>query len=101
MKKEQKRASASHGILFVALFSCAAFYIAQSPVMENLSLSPLIIGIISGMAYGNTLKKNMPEEWLRELLSPRRKLLRLGNHSLRFSSHVTKYHIRGIFRHSY
>ncbi len=67
-----------HGVLFVALFSCAAFYIADSPWMRYLSLSPLIIGILLGMAYGNTLKKDMPEEWLPGITFCSKKLLRLA-----------------------
>ncbi|MDU1891884.1 MAG: YeiH family protein [Dysgonomonas sp.] len=67
-----------HGILFVALFACSAFYISQFKALEYISLSPLIIGIILGMLYGNTLKKNMPEEWLPGINFCSKKLLRLA-----------------------
>jgi uncharacterized integral membrane protein (TIGR00698 family) len=67
-----------HGILFVALFACSAFYISQSDSMKYLSLSPLIVGIIIGMMYGNTLKKHMPEEWLPGIKFSSKKLLRLA-----------------------
>lgn len=73
-----KRVHTIHGVLFVALFSCAAFYISEFPVLKYLSFSPLIVGIILGMIYGNTLKKNMPEEWLPGIAFSSKKLLRLA-----------------------
>lgn len=38
-----------HGVLLIALFSCAAFYIGDFPFFRRLSFSPLIIGIVLGM----------------------------------------------------
>ena len=67
-----------HGILFVALFACASFYISEFEIFRYLSLSPLIIGILLGMLYGNTLKKNMPQEWLPGITFSSKKLLRLA-----------------------
>lgn len=67
-----------HGILFVALFACAAFYISESSAMKYISFSPLIIGIILGMMYGNTLKKQMPEEWQPGIKFSSKKILRLA-----------------------
>lgn len=78
MTNKQKRANVVHGVLLVTLFGCAAFYIAQFPAIQYLSLSPLIIGIILGMFYGNTLKKNMPEAWLPGITFCSKKLLRLA-----------------------
>lgn len=75
---EKKRVHVVHGVLFVALFACAAFYISEFEVIRYLSFSPLIIGIIIGMIYGNTLKKNMPEEWLPGITFSSKKLLRLA-----------------------
>ena len=40
-----------HGILLIALFSCAAFYISDLSFVKSLSFSPLIVGIILGMLY--------------------------------------------------
>lgn len=75
---EKKKVHTIHGILFVALFACAAFYLSGAKVFEYLSLSPLIIGIIIGMIYGNTLKKNMPDEWLPGITFSSKKILRLA-----------------------
>lgn len=53
------------GILFMALFSFAAFYIADFPIFrDTLRLSPLIIGIVLGMIYANTLRHHLPETWV-------------------------------------
>lgn len=78
MFEKGKRISAVHGILFVALFACSAFYISEAAIFKYLSFSPLIIGIILGMMYGNTLKKNMPEEWLPGINFCSKKILRLA-----------------------
>lgn len=67
-----------HGILFVALFACSAFYIADMPLLKYISFSPLIVGIILGMAYANTLRQNMPAEWIPGILFCSKKILRLA-----------------------
>ena len=53
-------ANTLHGILLIALFSFAAFYIAEVPVVRRLSFSPLIVGIVLGMLYANSLR-NCPK----------------------------------------
>ncbi len=57
------KASTLHGLLLITLFSFAAYYIAAFPVFRALSFSPLIIGIILGMVYANTLRNHLPSEW--------------------------------------
>ena len=47
MISEQK-AAVSHGVLLIALFSFSAFYISEFQWVKDLSLSPLIVGIILG-----------------------------------------------------
>lgn len=75
---EKKNINTIQGILFVVLFACAAFYISEFRVLKYLSFSPLIIGIVLGMIYGNTLKKNMPKEWLPGITFSSKKILRLA-----------------------
>lgn len=75
---KKKSAHEIHGILFVALFACSAFYISEASIFQYLSFSPLIIGIILGIMYGNTLKKNMPETWLPGINFCSKKILRLA-----------------------
>ena len=52
-----------HGMLLMVLMSLSAFYIAQFDFIKALSLSPLIVGIILGMVYANTLRAYMPPQW--------------------------------------
>ena len=78
MKLSKKKGSMLHGVLLVALFSCAAFYIGDMPFIQKLSLSPLIIGIILGMLYANSLRNQLPETWGPGILFCSKRLLRLG-----------------------
>ena len=61
MLEKGNRANTLHGILLIALFSFAAFYIAEIPVVRRLSFSPLIVGIVLGMLYANSLRNRLPE----------------------------------------
>lgn len=76
--ERENRSNTIHGILFVMLFSCAAFYISDTSVMKYLSFSPLIIGVVLGMLYGNTLRSGMPAEWGAGIVFCSKKILRLG-----------------------
>lgn len=67
-----------HGILLIALFSCAAFYISELSFVQRLSFSPLIVGIILGMLYANSLRNRLPETWVPGILFCSKKILRLG-----------------------
>lgn len=78
MKLSEKKGSMLHGILLIALFSCAAFYIGDMPFIQKLSLSPLIIGIILGMLYANSLRNQLPATWIPGILFCSKRLLRLG-----------------------
>lgn len=78
MKLSEKRSNMLHGVLLIALFSCAAFYIGDFPFFKQLSFSPLIIGIILGMLYANSLRNRLPETWVPGILFSSKQLLRLG-----------------------
>ena len=67
-----------HGILLVALFAIAAHTIAQTGIMTHLGLSPLIVGILLGAIYGNTLHQHIPQEWHAGIHFSARKILRLA-----------------------
>lgn len=74
----EKRASALHGVLLIVLFSCSAFYIADIPFVKRLSFSPLIVGIILGMLYANSLRNQLPETWVPGIKLCTKQILRWG-----------------------
>ncbi len=78
MKLSEKRGNMLHGILLIALFSCAAFYISDLSFVKSLSFSPLIVGIILGMLYANSLRNRLPETWVPGILFCSKQILRLG-----------------------
>ena len=67
-----------NGIFFVALFSLAAYQIAATPLLKSLTISPLIVGIILGAIYANTLGQNLPQEWVPGVNFCTKKVLRLA-----------------------
>lgn len=73
-----RNADRSHGILLMALFACAAFFIGQAQFLRDLSISPLIIGIIIGMIYANTLRMHLPPTWTPGIQYCSKRILRLG-----------------------
>ena len=78
MFSKKNRANTIHGILLIALFSFAAFYIAEIPFVKNLSFSPLIVGIILGMLYANSLRNKLPETWVPGIKFCTKQILRAG-----------------------
>ena len=75
---KENRANTLNGILFVALFSISANYISKFPLITKLGISPLIIGIILGMLYANTLRNNLPEVWVPGIIFSTKTLLRIA-----------------------
>lgn len=67
-----------HGILLIALFACAAFYIGDMSWVKALSLSPMVVGIILGMLYANSLRNNLPETWVPGIQFCSKRVLRFG-----------------------
>jgi uncharacterized integral membrane protein (TIGR00698 family) len=64
------------GILFVSVFAVAATFITNTAFIKKLGLSPLIIGILISMIYGNTLRSRLPEKWLMGILFSAKFILR-------------------------
>ena len=74
----EKKGNTLHGILLITLFSFSAFYIAEFPFVQRLSFSPLIVGIILGMLYANSLRNRLPQTWVPGILFCTKQVLRLG-----------------------
>ena len=75
---KENRGEVLHGVLLIVLFSCSAFYIAGFEFVKRLSLSPLIVGIILGMLYANSLRNRLPETWVPGIKLCSKQILRLG-----------------------
>ncbi len=74
----EKKAATYHGILLIALFAFSALYISELEWVKSLSLSPLIVGIILGMLYANSLRNYIPETWIPGIKFCTKQILRIG-----------------------
>lgn len=74
----ERRAGTIKGIIFVAIFATAATAIATLPAMRALKLSPLVIGIVLGIFYANTLRNRLPQEWEPGIIFSAKKVLRFA-----------------------
>ena len=66
------------GIIFVAIFAAAATMISQIGFFRNLGISPLVIGIVMGIFYANTLHQHIPSEWGTGITFSGKKILRFA-----------------------
>ncbi len=66
------------GIILVALFSLLATFIARLHFFENIGISPLIIGIIIGIIYANTIRHKVPASLTPGVIFCTKFILRLG-----------------------
>ena len=78
MKLSEERSSMLHGVLLMALFASASFAIGDLGFVKHLSFSPMIVGIILGMLYANSLRNNLPETWVPGIKFCSKRILRFG-----------------------
>ena len=77
MKQQTK--NAIFGILFIAILSVAAWFIAEIPAVKALSFSSLIVGILLGMVYANLPEQaHVPASWGAGMKICSKTLLRTG-----------------------
>jgi uncharacterized integral membrane protein (TIGR00698 family) len=74
----QNRKGTISGILFVAIFAAAATMIADIQFVKSLGISPLVIGIVMGIFYANTLHNHIPSEWGTGITFSGKKILRFA-----------------------
>jgi uncharacterized integral membrane protein (TIGR00698 family) len=75
--KENRKGTIS-GILFVAIFAAAATLVADTSLIKGLGISPLVIGIVMGIIYANTLHQHIPSEWGPGITFSGKKILRFA-----------------------
>jgi len=67
-----------YGLSLVALFALSATFISQFPWFKDIGLSPLIIGIVLGIIYANTVRVHLPQEYSPGIIFSTKKLLRIA-----------------------
>ena len=70
--------SALYGFLLIVVLSSLSYAIAGLPWIRHLSLSPMIVGIVVGLIYANTLKFKVPASWREGIVFCSKKVLRVG-----------------------
>ncbi|MDD2894387.1 MAG: YeiH family protein [Aliarcobacter sp.] len=67
-----------YGVLLVGFFALIATLIAELDFFKNLAISPLIIGIVLGIFYANTLKHKLSNFWQSGIIFSTKYILRFG-----------------------
>jgi len=67
-----------YGILLVAIIAIIASFIAKIPAINALAVSPLVIGILLGIVFANTIRSKIPQQWLSGILFSAKTLLRIA-----------------------
>jgi uncharacterized integral membrane protein (TIGR00698 family) len=75
---KEKRGGTVNGIIFVAIFAAAATMIAGLPAISKLGISPLVVGIVIGIFYANTLHNKFPAAWETGIVFSGKKILRFA-----------------------
>jgi uncharacterized integral membrane protein (TIGR00698 family) len=74
----ENRAGTINGIIFVAIFAAAATMIADLNAVSSLGISPLVVGIVIGIFYANTLHNKIPDAWDTGIVFSGKKILRFA-----------------------
>jgi len=75
---KEKRKGTINGIIFVALVAAGASYIAELAPVAKLGISPLVVGIVIGIFYANTLHNQFPSSWESGIVFSGKKILRFA-----------------------
>ncbi len=74
----QNRSSTIKAIALVFSFALCAMLLSYLDFFKHLAISPLVIGIVLGMIYANTLRHKLPTSWNHGIIFCTKTLLRLG-----------------------
>ena len=66
------------GVIFVLILSLFSILIAEFSFFKNLGISPMIIGILLGMLYANTVKKYFSAKIQKGIIFCTKTILRIG-----------------------
>jgi uncharacterized integral membrane protein (TIGR00698 family) len=75
---KENRGHTLSGVLFVALFALSCSYLAEMSWMTKAHMSSLVIAIVMGIFYSNTLRHRLPHEWTPGIQFSAKQLLRLA-----------------------
>ena len=75
---QQNRQGTLSGIFFVAIFALAATTISNIEMIKALGISPLVIGIVMGIFYANTMHNKIPTQWGTGITFSAKKILRFA-----------------------
>lgn len=77
MKTRDKK-SFCFGILLMIALAALATLLAQLEWIQELRLSPLIVGIVIGMIFANSLRRKLPDGWGAGIIFCSKQVLRTG-----------------------
>jgi uncharacterized integral membrane protein (TIGR00698 family) len=66
------------GIILVAFLAIITIYISTITFIKNLGFSPLVIGIVLGIIYANTISTQIPKKWNSGIVFSSKKILRFA-----------------------
>lgn len=75
---KQNRQGTISGVIFVAIFAAAATFLSDMQAVRALGISPLVIGIVMGIFYANTLHNQTPSAWATGITFSGKKILRFA-----------------------
>ncbi|CAA6813452.1 MAG: Putative membrane protein YeiH [uncultured Sulfurovum sp.] len=66
------------GVLFVAFIAITSTLISEISTIKSLGISPLVVGIVIGIIFANTLHGHMPRSWESGITFSAKKILRFA-----------------------
>lgn len=66
------------GVLLAAGFALISTLLSELAIFKQNGINPLIIGIVLGIIYGNSLRPKLPKQWAPGIVFSAKNILRLG-----------------------